>query len=112
MKKVLLLFVLIFTLSSCGYSKTDMAQAKVEAWREGYEEGYDLAKYESKGDIEHIRSQFDQEIEGLKEEYSYYMDNAYDAGYEDGYDDCLEEHGLVEEYSYDPANPPRIKKDK
>ena len=53
-----------------------MAEAKAQAWKEGYEEGYDKARYESGGDLERIKS-----------EYNYYMDSAYEAGYEAGYED-------------------------
>ena len=78
MKKALPLLVLfiVVLLASCGYSKADITQAKAEAWQEGYEEGYDLAKYESSADLERIKS-----------EYDYYMDSAYEAGYEAGYED-------------------------
>lgn len=78
MKKVfpLLVAVIAISFTSCGYSKTDMAQAKAEAWKEGYEEGYDLAKYEYGG-----------ELERMKNGYSYDLDSAYEAGYEAGYED-------------------------
>ena len=114
MKKVLILLCVIITvmLASCGYSKSALIEAKNEAYQAGFEEGYDLAKYEDKGEIEIIKSQYEWEMKGMKEEYSYYIDSAYDAGYEAGYDDCLEEHGLVEESTFDPNDPPRIKKDK
>ena len=114
MKKVLIVLLLVITtmLASCGYSKSTLISAKNEAYQAGFEKGYDLAKYEDKGEIEHIIGQYEWEIKGLEEEYSYYMDSAYDAGYEEGYNDCLEEHGLVEEPTFDPDNLPRIKKDK
>ena len=80
MKKLLVLLLAILTialLSSC-YSESDVARAR----REGFEEGYDLAKYEAKGDIERIT----YEIE----------DRAYEAGYEKGYEDGYYE-GLEEQ---------------
>lgn len=120
MKKVLIILcviaAVIFMLDEepkkVTYSEEEMREAIYEAEKRGYEEGYDLAKYEDKGEVESIRKQLEREIEGIKEEYSYYMDSAYDAGYEAGYDDCLEAHGLVEESTFDPNDPPRIKKDK
>ena len=103
MKKVLILMCVIATvmLASCGYSKEDLNRAEERGYHTGFEEGYDLAKHEAKGELERSEQ---------------YMDNAYEAGYErgyeEGYDDCLEEHGLVEESTFNPNDPPRIKKDK
>lgn len=82
MKKVIILLLAILTaafLSSC-YSESDVARAR----RAGYEEGYDLAKYEAKGEIERER---------LEAEESAY-ERGYDAGYDAGYWDGLDEAGL------------------
>ena len=84
------------------YTKDELEEAVWEAYERGFDEGYDLAKYEDRGELE---------------EYEYYLESAYDAGYhegyEEGYDDCLVEHGLqTESDTYiDPENRPRIKKD-
>lgn len=82
MKKVLMLFVMLFTftLTSCGYSESDVARAK----REGFEEGYDLAQYEASGEIERIK----------REEVDYAYEAGYEAGYDAGYWDGLDETGL------------------
>ena len=86
MKKVvaLVLMFLAFTLTSCGYSREDLVRAKNEGYEAGFEDGYNLAKYESKGEIERIR---------LEE-----VDLAYEAGYEIGYDvgyeDALYDYGI------------------
>lgn len=99
MKKVFLLVcaVLIVTLTSCGYSKEDMSRARSEGYNEGFEAGYDLAKYEAKGDLERAMSE--------------YSDDAYNIGYDEGYDagwfDCLESEGII---SYHGSG--RIEKDK
>jgi hypothetical protein len=106
MKKVLIiLFVIaavIFMLDDepkkVTYSESEMREAIEEAeyyaYKRGYEEGYDLAKYEDKGELE---------------KYEYYLDSAYDAGYEEGYGDCLVDHGLSTEDYHGSA---WIKKDK
>ena len=96
MKKVVkkvIVFVLMFlalTLTSCGYSREDLLRAKNEAYEAGFEDGYDLAQYEAKGEIERI---------GLEE-----VDRAYEAGYETGYEvgyeDALYDHGLNKDYAY------------
>lgn len=82
MKKIFLLVCVVITImfTSCGYSKEDLIRAENEAYQEGFEEGYDLAKYEDKGELERFKSE--------------YGDAAYQAGYEDGYYDCLVGHGL------------------
>ena len=88
MKKLLLLLCMIFAmtiLSSC-YSESDVARAK----REGYEEGYDLAKYEAKGEIERVRL----------EEVDHAYEAGYEAGYEDGYYDGLEEQNPNQDHGY------------
>lgn len=86
MKKVLVLacVFLAMLLASCGspqkttYSKEELqeaiAEAEYEAYKRGYEEG---AYYERAGLVSE---------EELK--------NAYEAGYERGYEDCLADHGL------------------
>lgn len=114
MKKVLLLVCVVISimLASCGYSKEDLKRAECEGYQEGFEEGYDLAKYEDRGELESIKHQMEGEIERLKSEYG---DSAYEAGYDvgyedgyaDGYDDCKGGNS-----SFDPDNLPRIKKDK
>ena len=110
MKKVLILVCIIVTvlLASCDspvqnkYTEEDLARAEYKGYKEGFDEGYDLAKYEDRGELE---------------EYEYYLESAYDAGYhegyEEGYGDCLVEHGLqTQSDTYvDPENRPRIKKD-
>lgn len=102
MKKVLFLVCVVLTvmLASCGYSKEDLIRAENEGYKAGFEEGYDLAIYEAKGELER---------------YDNYMDSAYEAGYEvgydDGYDDCMVEHGLTAP-TQAPEDRPRIKKDK
>lgn len=82
MKKVIiLLFALItFTITSCGYSKEDVARARSEGYEAGYEDGYDEARYYAKAELEQAIN-----------ECSY---DAYEHGYEAGYQDCLDEHGL------------------
>lgn len=114
MKKVLILLCVIFIIVSVlndspkktSYSEEEMREAIEEAeyraHKRGFDEGYDLAKYEDRGELE---------------EYEYDLESAYDAGYhegyEEGYGDCLVEHGLqTESDTYiDPDNRPRIKKD-
>ena len=94
MKKVLLFLCAILTvtmLSSC-YSESDVARAK----REGFEEGYDLAQYEAKGNLE--RAIHDAE------------ERAYEAGYEKGYDDGYYE-GLEEQNPESTQGYGRIEKD-
>ena len=84
MKKVLILLCVIVTviLASCGeskemYTKEEMQEAIAEAesveYKRGFEDGYDLAKYEAKGELERFKSE--------------YGDSAYEAGYEVGYED-------------------------
>jgi flagellar biosynthesis/type III secretory pathway protein FliH len=95
MKKVIILLLAILTvtfLSSC-YSESDVARAR----REGYEEGYDLAKYEAKGDIERVRH----------EEVDRAYEAGYEAGYEDGYYDGLDEQDPESAHGFG-----RIEKDK
>ena len=89
MKKVLPLFILVIAVSlvSCGYSKEDLIRAENEGYQAGFEEGYDLAKYESKGEIEKIKYEAQDEIDRIKSEYG---DRAYEAGYEDGFYDGLD----------------------
>ena len=119
MKKVLILLCVIVTviLASCGYSKEDLKRAEYEGYQEGFEEGYDLAQYEAKAEIERIKAEAEYyakgEIERFKSEHGDATYEAgYERGYEEGYDNCLEEHGFEEESTFDPNDPPRIKKDK
>ena len=110
MKRIILLVCIIaaLLLAYCDspkeemYTRDELEESLLEAYERGFDEGYDLAKYEDKGELE---------------EYEYYLESAYDAGYhegyEEGYGDCLVEHGLqTESDTYiDPENRPRIKKD-
>ena len=122
MKKVLIVLflaaVLICALNDEPKKKTTFTQeelweAEHTAYERGFDEGYDLAQYEARGEIEQAMHDAEGEIDRIISEYG---DNAFEAGYErgyeEGYDDCLEEHGLAEEYPYNPYDPPRIKKDK
>ena len=85
MKRVLILVCVVITimLASCGYSKEDLARAERKGYQEGFEEGYDLAKYEAKGEIEQAKHEAEGKIERIISEYD---DNAFDAGYERGYE--------------------------
>ena len=102
MKKVVkkvIVFVLMFlalTLTSCGYSREDLLRAKNEGYEAGFEDGYDLAKYEAKGEIERI--QFDE------------VDRAYEAGYELGYENGYYD-GLDEQNPDSSHGSRRIEKD-
>ena len=91
MKKYLLLICVIFTimLTSCEssknmYTEEEMHDAIVEAendaYKRGYKEGYDLAKYENSGEIERIKNEYGNKA----------YQAGYDVGYEDGYSDGLE----------------------
>ena len=100
MKKVfLLLFVIVvLALTSCGYSKEDLSEAEFEGYLSGFEEGYDLAKYEASGELEQALHEAQGEIErAISESGDYAYEYGYEIGYEDGYYDCLEEHGLLPE---------------
>lgn len=111
MKKVLIvLFVIAVVICALNdkpkektkYTKDELEEAVWESYKRGFDEGYDLAKYEDRGEIE---------------EYEHHLESAYDAayheGYEEGYGDCLVEHGLqtASDTYIDPENRPRIKKD-
>lgn len=107
MKKVLLLVCVIMTfmLASCEepkkttYSREELEEAIYEAERRAFDEGYAYAEYYFRPDL-------------LEAEAERAYEDGYEIGYEDGYYDCLEEHGLVEKSTFDPNDPPRIKKDK
>lgn len=110
MKKVLLLVCVVISimLASCGYSKEDLKRAEYEGYQEGFEEGYDLAQYEARGEIERIKHEAQSEIERIGDNaYEAGYEHGYEIGYEDGYDDCKGGNS-----SFDPDNLPRIKKDK
>lgn len=91
MKKVLIVLCVIFIIVSVlndspvktRYSEEELREAIEEAeyraHKRGFDEGYNLAKYEDKAELE---------------KYDYYLESAYDAGYEEGYGDCLVEYGL------------------
>ncbi len=110
MKKVLLLVCVIMTimLASCEepkkttYSKEELQEAIAEAEYEAYKRGYDEGEYYARGELERFKSEYGDAA----------YEAGYEVGYEDGYYDCLEEHGLAEESTFDPNDPPRIKKDK
>ena len=114
MKKVLIILcviaAVIFMLDDepkkVTYSESEMREAIANAeklsFEEGYERGYDDASYYLRPEI--------WEAEGKA--YEAGLERGYEVGYDEGYDDCLEEYGLVEEYTFDPNDPPRIKKDK
>ena len=103
MKKVLILIcvVIALMLASCGYSKEDLERVEYEAYRAGFQEGYDLAKYEDRCEIEKIKT---EEVDSA---YDYGYERGYEIGYEDGYSDATDGNS-----SYDPENRPRIEKDK
>lgn len=88
MKKSFLLVCVVITImfTSCGYSKEDLARAESKGYAAGFEEGYDLAKYEAKGELESAMYNQDSAYEA-----------GYERGYEEGYDDCLVDHGLYNE---------------
>ena len=86
MKKVLIVLflaaVLICALTDEPKKKTTFTQeelweAENTAYERGFDEGYDLAQYEARGEIERIISE--------------YGDNAFEAGYERGYEDGYED---------------------
>lgn len=116
MKKVLLILCVIAAVlfmldgepKKVTYSESEMREAIEEAeyyaYKEGYERGYDEGDYYARGGL--IGE------EDLDYAYEAGLERGYEVGYDEGYDDCLEEHGLVEEPTFDPDNLPRIKKDK
>lgn len=97
---VIIAFMAVFWESpqKSSYSEAEIQEAIADAehvaYKRGFDEGYDLAKYEDKAELE---------------KYDYYLESAYDAGYEEGYGDCLVEHGLDDESSHGSG---WIKKDK
>lgn len=110
MKKVLILisvFIAIM-LASCNsstakvYTREEMQEAIASAEKRGFEEAYAEAEYYARMEIEKALKEeayyANGEIEQLRRE----IDDAYDAGYEKGYSDCLEEHGLYNENVYMP----------
>ena len=111
MKKILIILcviaAVIFMLDEepkkVTYSESEMCEAIAKAeklsFEEGYERGYDEASY-------YLRPEAEEKA------YEAGLERGYEVGYDEGYDDCLEEYGLVEEYTFDPNDPPRIKKDK
>ena len=104
MKKVLIaLFVAAVVICALSdepkekttYTKEEMWEAEHTAYERGFDEGYDLAQYEARGEIEQAMHDAEGEIDRIISEYG---DNAFEAGYErgyeTGYEDCLIDHGL------------------
>ena len=114
MKKVLIVLCVIAAVifmfdekhKKVTYSESEMREAIAKAeqlsFEDGYERGYDDAGYYLRPEI----------WEAEEKAYEAGLERGYEVGYDDGYDDCLEEYGLVEEPTFDPDNLPRIKKDK
>lgn len=77
-------------------------EAESRAYERGFDEGYNLAKYEDEGELEYIRNNANEDA------YEAGYEHGYEIGYEDGYYDCKGGNTST----YDPENLPRIKKDK
>ena len=97
MKKILiglfLVAVLICALNDepkkkTTYTQEEMWEAENAAYERGFDEGYDLAKYEARGEIASVTHAAEGEIERIISEYG---DNAFEAGYERGYEDGYED---------------------
>lgn len=87
----------LLTLSSCGYSKSDLATAEQQGYEQGYKDGYDVG---------HKDGYCDGYDSGAFSGY----DEGYDTGYEEGYCDGLLDNNT--EVTEPEGGWPKIEKDK
>lgn len=85
---------ILLLLSSCGYSKAELEDAKKTAYDQGYLDGYEQGQdegydsgYSSGSHDGYGEGYFDGIEYGTEEGYSDAYDDGYNDGYSDGYDD-------------------------
>ena len=108
MKKVLILIsvFIAITLTSYGcsneniYSREDMEKAIASAEQRGFEEAYAEAEYYARMEIEKTLKEEAHNVKAEIEQLKRARDDAYEAGYQKGYSDCLDEHGWQPKNEY------------
>ena len=96
---VILLIMLFFNGDSDEniYSREDMEEAIASAEQRGFDRAYAEADYYARMEIEKTLAEERYYAQGEIERYENRILDAYDAGFNEGYYVCLEEHGLNNE---------------